>query len=181
MAAILAIVSLNFNFLVPKNLKAYIQNRFKMAHWFLKKPVLIDLEPRLRNELDLQYSHNFINSSSCLHLPFFRSQAAIVSEKSTVFTFSYRKAEVTKFDLAIKRSWSTKDHHLYKLCRAWVPVLHANFQDHRTSGSGVVFTIYGRGGHLGHETWTIYTNSLFPRRLHMNFGFVWPSGFREDL
>ena len=34
----------------------------------------------------------FISSISCLHLPTFRSQAAIVSEKSTVFTFSYRKA-----------------------------------------------------------------------------------------
>ena len=29
--------------------------------------------------------------------------AAIVSEKSTVLTFSYRKAKVTKFDLAVKK------------------------------------------------------------------------------
>ena len=40
-----------------------------------------------RNDLDLLYSHNFRNSISCLHLPTFRSLAAIVSEKSTVFTF----------------------------------------------------------------------------------------------
>ena len=46
----------------------------------------------LRNDLDLQYSHTFIISISCLHLPTFRSQAAIVSEKSTDFTFSHRKA-----------------------------------------------------------------------------------------
>ena len=46
----------------------------------------------LRNDLDLQYSHTFIISISCLHLPTFRSQAVIVSEKSTVFTFSHRKA-----------------------------------------------------------------------------------------
>ena len=45
-----------------------------------------------RNDLDLQYSHTFIISISCLHLPLFRSLAAIVSEKSTVFTFSRRKA-----------------------------------------------------------------------------------------
>ena len=45
----------------------------------------------LRYDLDLQYSHTLINSISCLHLPTFRSQAAIVSEKSTVFTFSHRK------------------------------------------------------------------------------------------
>ena len=45
-----------------------------------------------RNDLDLKYSHTFIISICCLHLPTFRSQAAIVSEKSTVFTFSHRKA-----------------------------------------------------------------------------------------
>ena len=34
-----------------------------------------------------------------------------------------------------------------------------------------VFTIYGRGGHLGHVTWTIYLNFRFPflRRFHMKF------------
>ena len=66
-------------------------------------------------------------------------------------------------------------------------MLHAKFQDHRTSGSGVedflrFFTIYGHGGHLGHVTWTMYINfrSPFPRRLHIKFGFDWPSGFREE-
>ena len=51
-----------------------------------------DLWPRLRNSLDLQYSHIFIYAFRCLLLLTFRSLAAIVSEKSTVFTFSYRKA-----------------------------------------------------------------------------------------
>ena len=51
-----------------------------------------DLGPRSRNDLDLQYSHSFIKSFSCLYLPTFRSQASIVPEKSTVSTFSYRKA-----------------------------------------------------------------------------------------
>ena len=45
-----------------------------------------DLGQRSRKDLDLQYSHIFIKYI-CL-----RSLAAIVSEKSTVFTFSYRKA-----------------------------------------------------------------------------------------
>ena len=58
--------------------------------------------PRSSNDLDLQYSHTFIYSIRCLLLPTFRSLAAIVSEKSTVFTFSYKKAYVTKFDLAVK-------------------------------------------------------------------------------
>ena len=94
--------------------------------------------------LDLQYSHIFIYSIRCLLLLTFRSQAAIISEKSTVFTFSYRKRR-----------------RFFK-----------------------VFTIYWHGGHLGHVTWTIYINfrSPFPRRLHIKFGFDWPSGFRgEDV
>ena len=70
--------------------------------------------PRSRNDLDLQYSLTFINLIRCLLLPTFRSLAAIVSEKSTVFTFSYG-AQVTKFYLAIKKSRSTKGHHLNKL------------------------------------------------------------------
>ena len=61
-----------------------------------------DLGPRSRNDLDLQYSHIFIYSIRCLLLPAFRSLAAIVSEKSTVFTFSYRKALHTKFEVAVK-------------------------------------------------------------------------------
>ena len=58
-----------------------------------------DLRPR--NDLDLQYSHTctFINSIRNLFLPTFRSLAAIVSEKYTVFTCSYGKAQITKFDL----------------------------------------------------------------------------------
>ena len=51
-----------------------------------------DLGPRSRNDLDLQYSYTSIHSFRCLLLPIFRPLAAIVSEKSTVFTFSYRKA-----------------------------------------------------------------------------------------
>ena len=59
-----------------------------------------DLGPRPRNDIDLQYSHTFIYSIRCLLILTFMSLAAIVSEKSTVFTFSYRKC--TKFDLAVK-------------------------------------------------------------------------------
>ena len=51
-----------------------------------------DLGPRSSNDLDLQYSYTFMMSISCLYLLTFRSHASIVSEKSTVFTFSYRKA-----------------------------------------------------------------------------------------
>ena len=89
-------------------LKAFIQNLVQNDTvvsekiWF-EFLYVHDFGPRSRNDLDLQYSHIFINSIRCLLLPTFRSLAAIVSEeKSTVFTISYRKAQVTKFDLAIK-------------------------------------------------------------------------------
>ena len=65
-------------------------------------------------------------------------------------------------------------------------MLHAKFQNHRPSGSGVaflkVFAIYSHGGHLDHVTLTIYTNfhSLFLRMLHIKFGFDWSSSFREE-
>ena len=51
-----------------------------------------DLGPRSRNDLDLQYSYTFIYLIRGLLLLSFRSLAAIVFEKSTVFTFSHRKA-----------------------------------------------------------------------------------------
>ena len=83
----------NFHFLVPE---CFIQNLVqngpvvseKIRFEFL---YVHDLGPRSSNDLDLQYSHTFMKSISCLYLPTFRSQASIVSEKSTVFTFSYRK------------------------------------------------------------------------------------------
>ena len=78
-------------------LKAFIQNFVqngpvvseKIRFEFL---YVHDLGPRSNNDLDLQYSHTFMKSISCLYLPTLRSQASIVSEKSTVITFSYRKA-----------------------------------------------------------------------------------------
>ena len=66
-------------------------------------------------------------------------------------------------------------------------MLHTKFCENRPAGSGGedfsrVYTIYGRGGNLGHVTWTIYINFRFPfpRRLNIKFGFDWPSGFRRE-
>ena len=62
-------------------------------------------------------------------------------------------------------------------------MLHTKFRENRPTGSGEdflrVLTIYGRGGHLGHETQMPRTKyrSPYPRRLHIKFGFDWPSGF----
>ena len=68
-------------------------------------------------------------------------------------------------------------------------MLHKKSQGHRPSGSGEedflrVFTIYGRGGHLGHVTKNVRTNFRSPilRSLHMKYEFNWPCSFRgEDV
>ena len=107
-------------------LKAFIQNLDQNGTVVFEKIwfdflYVRDLGPRVRNDPDLQYSHTFINSIRCLLLPTFRSLAAIVSEKSTVFTFSYGKAQITKFDLSINWSRSLQGYHLNKLWWAGVP------------------------------------------------------------
>ena len=73
-------------------------------------------------------------------------------------------------------SRSSQGHDSYKLCRAPLPdascqviigllVLEKKILK--------VFAIYSHGGHVGHETGSIYTNfrSPFLRMLHMKFGF----------
>ena len=93
-----SLMSSDFHFLVPES----IHKRFGSDWQVVSEKILFEflyvhnLGPRSRNDLDLQYSHIFIKSISL------KSQAAIVSEKSTFFTFSYSKAKFTKFDLAVK-------------------------------------------------------------------------------
>ena len=44
------------------------------------------------------------------------------------------------------------------------PILHAKFQGHRPGGSGIslmFYTIYGRGGNLGHMTRTLVSWSNY--------------------
>ena len=87
-------MSTDFYFLVPESFHTkFSQNGPVVSEkiWF-EFLYVRNLGPRSSNDLDLQYSHTFIKSISCLYLPLFMSQASIVSEKSTVFTFSYRKA-----------------------------------------------------------------------------------------
>ena len=82
-----SIMSSGFHFLVPESfhtkfgsvVSEKIQFEFLFVH---------NLGPRSRNGLDLQYSHIFILFIRCLLQLTFRSLAAIVSEKSTVSTFS---------------------------------------------------------------------------------------------
>ena len=95
-----------------------------------------NLGPRSRNDLDLQYLHTFMRSISCLYLSTFRSQAAIVSAKSTVFTFSYRKAYVSKFDLVVKYVEVTPGSSFEQFMMGWSPMLHTKFRGNLPTGSG---------------------------------------------
>ena len=81
-------------------LKAFIQSLVQINTVFSEKIQLEflyvhvhDLGPRSRNDLDLQYSHSFIESI-CL-----RSLAAIVLEKSTVLTFPIEKPKLPNLTL----------------------------------------------------------------------------------
>ena len=68
-------------------------------------------------------------------------------------------------------------------------MLHSKFRGNRPASSDKedflrVFTIYGRGSHLGHVTQMPRTKyrSPYPRRLHIKFGFDRQSDFgKEDL
>ena len=126
-------------------LKAFIQNLVQIG-----KVVSEIFGPRSSNDLDLQYSHTFIYSIRCLLLPTFRSLVAIVSEKSTVFTFSYIKA--------CYQIWPCrKIGQGHSKVIIWTiydglesPMLHTKFRENRPAGSGEedfwrVFTIYGCG------------------------------------
>ena len=95
-----------------------IQSEFLYVH---------DLGLSSRNDLDLQYSHNFINLIRCLLLPTFRSLAAIVSEKSTVLTFSYgNKTGQGQRRVIIWTNFDGLDF----------PMLHTKFHGNRSTCSG---------------------------------------------
>ena len=89
-----SIMSSDFHFLVPESFHTKFSSDRTVVPEKIQFEFLYEhnLGPGSRNDLDLQYSHIFIFSIRCLLLLTFRSLAAIVSEKSTVFAFSYRKA-----------------------------------------------------------------------------------------
>ena len=94
-------MSSNFQFLVPESFHTNLVQNGRVVFekiWF-DFLYVHDLRPRARNDLGLQYSYTFINLIRCLLLPTFRSLAAIVSEKSAVFTFSYEKPKLQNLTL----------------------------------------------------------------------------------
>ena len=89
-----SIMSSDFYFFEPESFHKKLVQIGKVVSEEIRFEFLYvhDLGPRSRNDLDLLYSRTFICSIRCLLLLTFRSLAAIVSEKSNVFTFSHRKA-----------------------------------------------------------------------------------------
>ena len=63
------------------------------------------------------------------------SKAAIYFQKFTVYTFYYRRAQVTKFDRVIKEVKVKPGSFFINFIELESPMLHAKFQDYRTSGS----------------------------------------------
>ena len=84
-------MSADFHFLVPESFHTNLVQIDTVVSEKIQFEILYDLGPRSRNDLDLQYTRIVIYSIRCLLPLTFRSLAAIVSENSTVFTFSYRK------------------------------------------------------------------------------------------
>ena len=84
----------DFHFLVSESFHKKLVQIGKVVSEKIRFELLYvhDLGPRSINDLDLQYSQTFIYSIRYLLLLTYRSRAVIVSEKSTVFTFSNRKA-----------------------------------------------------------------------------------------
>ena len=105
-----SIISSDFHFLVPESFHKKFGSvvSMKIRFEFL---YVHDLGPSSRNDLDLQYSHTFIYVIRCLLLLTFRSLAAIVSEKSTVFTFPIEKPKLPNLTLSLNRSRSLQGHH----------------------------------------------------------------------
>ena len=67
-------------------------------------------------------------------------------------------------------------------------MLPAKYQSNQPGGSAeevvwIVFIIYGHGGYLEFRIMTFLAifRSPNPWRLHMKFGYIWPSGFRGEV
>ena len=94
-------MSSDFHFLVPESFHKKMVQIGKVVSEKIRFECLYiqDLGPRSRNDLDLQYAHTFIYLIRFQLLLTFRSLAAIVSEKSTVFTFPIEKPKLPNLTL----------------------------------------------------------------------------------
>ena len=94
-------MSSDFHFLVPENFHKNLVQKVTVVSEKIQFEILYvhDLGQRSKNDIELQYSHTFMKSISCLYLPTFRSQGSIVSEKSTVSLFPIEKPKFPNLNL----------------------------------------------------------------------------------
>ena len=103
------------------------------------------------------------------------SVAKTPSSGMWVFTFSYRKANVTKFDLVVKKvkvdPVSSFEHTMMEMSPQCCIQSFAGPLVPEKIFERFFFTIYEHGGHLGHVTSIISTIFHFylPKRLHTKF------------
>ena len=174
----------NFHFLEPEIL--HIKFGFDCPVVSEEKPVLsficnwlwVKVKKWPRPSI-LTYLHNFMQ---------FQVTGCKSSEKSTVFTFSYRKNLSYQIWPCRKIGQGQPTvNHLNKLWwagshRCYIP----SFMEidppvpEKKIFEGFL-NIYGHGSHLGHVTsiMSINFHFLVPESLHIKFGFDWPSGFWE--
>ena len=117
----------------------------------------------------------------------FRSLAPILSEKSTVFTFSYRKSQSYQIWPCCKIGQGHSRVIIWTNYNGQEsPMLHTKFRRNQPVGSGEefwrIFTIYGHGGHLGHVTSIMSSDFHFlvPESFHTKFGSDRHSSFWEN-
>ena len=94
-------MSSDFHFLVPESFHTKFSLEWPVVSekiWF-EFLYVHDLGPRSSNDLDLQYTHTFMKSISCLYLPTFRSQASIVSENPLFSLFPIEKPKFPNLTL----------------------------------------------------------------------------------
>ena len=139
------IVSINFHFLVPESL--HIKFGFDWPSGFWEKPVLI-----FKCKWPWAKIKKWPWPSILTHLHYlnrFQVTGCKSSEKSKVFIFFYRKALVTKFDLANKIGQGQPRVIIEQIMIGRSPLmLHTKFCGNRSTGSREedfwrVFTIYG--------------------------------------
>ena len=94
------------------------------------------LDPRSRNDIDLQYSHIFMYSIRCLLLLTFRSLAAIVSENPLFLLFPIEKPKLPHLTFRKIGQGQRRITIYINFVEIDFPMLQAKFQDHRTFGSG---------------------------------------------
>ena len=93
----------------------------------------------------------------------------MVSKVPIIVTFSHIKAEVAKFDLAVKyvkiNTGLSFEQNIYNELESLM--LHTKFHQNRPTGSWKqdflsTYTIYGHGSHLDHVTSIMLINFHFP-------------------